>query len=276
MGQDFMGKAICLAKSGSRSKEIEAASASRNLDTSLPRLEVDIQDIGSAGGPNSNLVELQRDLTILPTKYELLQQEAFQSNKDCKKLEQERAKWVLERALLKEKFEMLKSSEVQIQRLHGDEKNKCIALAEQLVIVKEVQNELQVQKERSDKFMSFVDKKTNKMDICKVVWELEQLQQQINEQDVDQVIDSVLNDILNNDLTETEPRLSGPEVSNPRWFGVTLVGGQYENLPKSDCLSLPNFPTQYYMPLSEVAQLVVSMPHSQDLLAIVLNQSACD
>jgi hypothetical protein len=75
---------------------------------------------------------------------------------------------------------MLKSSEVQIQRLHGDEKNKCIALAEQLVIVnaqltlhdealKEVQNELQVQKERSDKFMSFVDKKTNKMDICKVV-----------------------------------------------------------------------------------------------------------
>lgn len=75
---------------------------------------------------------------------------------------------------------MLKNSEVQIQRLHGDEKNKCTALAEQLVIVntqltlqdealKEVQNELQVQKEQSDKFMSFVNKETNKIDICKVV-----------------------------------------------------------------------------------------------------------
>jgi hypothetical protein len=57
--KDSAVKAICIAKSRSRSKEIEAASASRKLDTS-PRLEVDIQDAGSTGGPNSNLVKLQQ------------------------------------------------------------------------------------------------------------------------------------------------------------------------------------------------------------------------
>jgi predicted RNase H-like nuclease (RuvC/YqgF family) len=49
-----------------------------------------------------------------------------------------------------------------------------------------------------------------------------------------------------------------------------LRGGRYENLPDSNSLSLPNFPTQDYTPLSEVVQPA----HLQDLLAIILNQSA--
>jgi hypothetical protein len=40
--EDFVGKAICFAKSGSRSKNEEGASASRKLDGTLPRLEEDI------------------------------------------------------------------------------------------------------------------------------------------------------------------------------------------------------------------------------------------
>jgi hypothetical protein len=78
---------------------------------------------------------------------------------------------------MKEEFKVLKSSEVRIQGLHGDEQKKCAALAQQLADVsaqltsreealKEVQNELQLQKERSDMFMSFVDGEPNKVDIC--------------------------------------------------------------------------------------------------------------
>jgi hypothetical protein len=83
---------------------------------------------------------------------------------------------------------------------------------------KEVQNELQLQKERSDMFMSFVDGETNKVDIRKLLRELEHLQEQINKQDVDQVVDSVLNDVLDNDVSEFEPRASGPEGNHPRRF----------------------------------------------------------
>jgi hypothetical protein len=137
---------------------------------------------------------------------------------------------------LKEEFEVLKSNEVQIQRLHGDEQKKCVALAQHLADVsaqltlwdealKEVQNELQLQKEQSGIFKSFLGGKTNKVDIRKVIRELEQLQQQINQRDVDQVVDSVLIDVLDNDLIEIEPRLNEPEVNNPRRFGLTLVGG---------------------------------------------------
>jgi hypothetical protein len=49
-------------------------------------------------------------------------------------------------------------------------------------------------------------------------------------------------------------------------------GGRYENLLDSDSLSLPNFPTQDYMPLFEVVQPALKVPHSQDLLATILNQ----
>jgi hypothetical protein len=87
--EDFVGKAICLAKSESRSEDEEGASASRKLDSTLPRLKGDIQDAGSIGGPNLNLIELQWDLIILTSKYELLQHDACHSREGHQKLEQE-------------------------------------------------------------------------------------------------------------------------------------------------------------------------------------------
>jgi hypothetical protein len=190
--EDSMGKAICFAKSGSRSENKEGASASRKLDSTQPRLEGDIQDAGSVGGPNLNLIELQQDLVILTSKYELLQHDACHSREGHQKLERERGIWILEKACMKEELKVLKSSEVRIQGLHGDEQKKCAALAQQLADVsaqltsreealKEVQNELQLQKERSDMFMSFVDGETNKVDIRKLLRELEHLQERINE-----------------------------------------------------------------------------------------------
>ena len=38
-----------------------------------------------------------------------------------KKLEQDRGVWILEKTCMEEEFKVLKSSEVQIQGLHGDE-----------------------------------------------------------------------------------------------------------------------------------------------------------
>jgi hypothetical protein len=87
--EDSVEKAIRYAKSGSRSEDEEGASASRKLDISLPRLEGDIQDAGSVGGSNLNLIELQRDLTTLTSKYELLQHEAYHSREGHQKLERE-------------------------------------------------------------------------------------------------------------------------------------------------------------------------------------------
>jgi hypothetical protein len=182
--EDSVEKTICFAKSRSRSEDEEGASASRKLDITLPRLEGDIQDAGSVGGPNLNLIELQRDLTTLTSKYELLQHDACHSREGHQKLERERGVWVLERAHMKEEFKVLQSSEVRIQGLHGDEQKKYAVLAQQLADVnaqltsreealKEVQNELQLQKEWSDMFMSFVDGETNKVDISKVLQELE-------------------------------------------------------------------------------------------------------
>jgi hypothetical protein len=173
--------------------------------------------------------------------------------------------WILEEARMKEEFKVLKSSEVRIQGLHGDEQKKCAALAQQLADVsaqltsreealKEVQNELQLQKERSDMFMSFVDGETNKVDVRKLLRELEHLQERINERDVDRVVDSVLNDVLDNDVLEIEACASGPKGNHPRRFGEMVGGGRYDNLPYSDSLSLPNFPTQDYTPICEVVQ----------------------
>jgi hypothetical protein len=53
-------------------------------------------------------------------------------------------------------------------------------------------------------------------------------------------------------------------------------GGRYDNLPDSDSLSLPNFPTQDYMPICEVVrpEPALKVPHSQDLLATILSQTA--
>jgi hypothetical protein len=50
-------------------------------------------------------------------------------------------------------------------------------------------------------------------------------------------------------------------------------GGGYDNLPDSDSLSLPNFPTQDYTPICEVVQPALKVPNSQDLLATILNQT---
>jgi hypothetical protein len=184
--EDSVGKTICFAKSGSRSEDKEGANASKKLDGTLPRLEGDIQDAGSVGGPNLNLIELLRDLVILTSKYELLQHDACHSREGHQKLERERGVWILEKARMKEEFKVFKSSEVQIQGLYGDEQKKCAALVQQLADVstqltsreealKEVQNELQLQKEWSDMFMSFVDGETNKVDIRKLLRELEHL-----------------------------------------------------------------------------------------------------
>jgi hypothetical protein len=133
--KDSVGKKICFAKSGSRSEDEEGASASRKLDRTLPRLEGDIQDARSVGGPNLNLIELQRELIILISKYELLQHDAYHSREGHQKLERDRGVWILEKARMTEEFKVLKSSEVRIQGLHGDEQKKCVALAQQLADV---------------------------------------------------------------------------------------------------------------------------------------------
>jgi hypothetical protein len=125
-------------------------------------------------------------------------------------------------------------------------------------------------------FMSFMDGETNKVDIRKLLQELEHLQEQINERDVDRVVDSVLNDVLDNDVSEIEPRASGSEGNHPRRFREMVGGGRYDNLPDSDSFLLSNFPTQDYTPICEVVQPepVLKVPHSQDLLATILNQTA--
>jgi hypothetical protein len=125
--EDSVGKAICFAKSGSRSEDEEGANALRKLHSTLPRLEGDIQDVGSVAGPNLNLIELQRDLVILTSKYELLQHDACHSREGHQKLERQRGVWILEKARMKGEFKVLKSSEVQIQGLYGDGQKKCVA-----------------------------------------------------------------------------------------------------------------------------------------------------
>jgi hypothetical protein len=110
--EDSVEKKICFAKSGSRSKDEEGASASRKLDRTLPRLEGDIQDAGSVGGPNLNLIELQRELIILTSKYELQQHDACHSREGYQKLERDRGVWILEKARMMEEFKVLKSSEI--------------------------------------------------------------------------------------------------------------------------------------------------------------------
>jgi hypothetical protein len=113
-------------------------------------------------------------------------------------------------------------------------------------------------------FMSFVDGETKKVDVRKLLRELEYLQERINERDIDRVVDSVLNDVLDNDVSEIEACASGPEGNHPWRFGEMVGGGRYDNLPNSDSLSLPNFPTQDYMPICEVVQPepVLKVPHS--------------
>jgi hypothetical protein len=53
-----------------------------------------------------------------------------------------------------------------------------------------------------------------------------------------------------------------------------LLGGPSENLLELKSLLLPNFPTQDYLPLSEVANVAVHVPLPQELLATILKQPA--
>jgi hypothetical protein len=117
-----------------------------------------------------------------------------------------------------------------------------------------------MQKKPNDMFTSFVDGITNKVDICRVLRELEQLQQQFNECDVEWIVNSISINIFNNDLTEMDQIPSGPQLTNPRRFGLALVGGPSKNPMELDSLSLPNFPTQNHTSLSMVPQLVLYVP----------------
>jgi hypothetical protein len=84
-----MDEAIRLENMRSRFERMEVANALKTLDIVLPRLELEIQNARNIGGSNSNLVELQHEITTLTMKYELFQQEAFEFNKGRWKLEQE-------------------------------------------------------------------------------------------------------------------------------------------------------------------------------------------
>ena len=123
-------------------------------------------------------------------------------------------------------------------------------------------------------FMSIVDGETNKVDVRKLLEELQHLKKQIKIQDVDRVVGLVLDQLLDNDIAESEPRASGPKGSHPRRFGELVEGGGYDNLLDSDSLSLPNFPTQDYTPICEVVQPALKVPRTHDLFATILNQQA--
>lgn len=140
--------------------------------------------------------------------------------------------------------------------------------------MKEVRHELQLQKQQNDMFMSIVDGETNKVDVRKLLEELQHLKEQIKIRDVDGVVGSVLDQLLDNDIVESEPRASGPEGNHPRRFGELVGGGGYDNLPDSDSLSLPNFPTQDYTPICEVVQPALKVPRTHDLFGTILNQQA--
>jgi len=70
--EDSVGKAISIEKNKNKAEDEEGASASRKLDSTVTRLEEDVQDAGSIGGPNSNLKDLQRELATLTSEYEKL------------------------------------------------------------------------------------------------------------------------------------------------------------------------------------------------------------
>jgi hypothetical protein len=68
---------------------MEVVSALKMFNIDLPSSELEIQNTGSTGSFTSSLVELQQEITILTTKYELFQKEAFEFNEARKKLEHE-------------------------------------------------------------------------------------------------------------------------------------------------------------------------------------------
>ena len=91
--------------------------------------------------------------------------------------------------------------------------------------------------------MSFVDGETNKMDLHRLLQELEHLQERIKIRYIDRIVYSILNELLDNDIAESEPHASGPEGNHPQRFGKMVRSGGCNNLSNSDSLSLPNFST---------------------------------
>jgi hypothetical protein len=84
------------------------------------------------------------------------------------------------------KLEVLRRSEEQLQKLCSNDK-KCKELVQKLANIamqlmvqnealKEVLSTLQMQKEQSKKSMSFVDEESNKVDMHRVLLELDNLQ----------------------------------------------------------------------------------------------------
>ena len=106
------------------------------MDSAITRLEGNIQDAGSVGGPDRNLKVLQGELTSLMSKYKVLQHDACHSRERYQKLEREQDVWILEKTHMEEQFEVLKSTEVQIRGQYGDEHKKCVALAQEVVDVR--------------------------------------------------------------------------------------------------------------------------------------------
>jgi hypothetical protein len=70
LDNDSTNKVVRFGNNGSKSKRMRAANALKKLDIGLSRSELEILNVGSSGGSNSNLMELQQKITALTTKYE--------------------------------------------------------------------------------------------------------------------------------------------------------------------------------------------------------------
>jgi len=150
-------------------------------------------------------------------------------------------------------------------------------LASWELALKEVQDQLQLQKQQSDMFLSVVDGETNKVDTRKLLKVLEELKVQKEQRDVDRIVGlilSVYEELLDNDMVESEARTSGPEGNLTQRSGEMDGGGGFDNLPDSDSLSLPNFLTKNYTPLCDVVRPAPKVPLSQNIFATILNQQA--
>jgi hypothetical protein len=121
-------------------------------------------------------------------------------------------------------------------------------------------------------FMSFVVRKTNEVDMRRVLQELDQLQQLLSDRDVDRVVDLVIIGLLDNDLTKIAFLPNKSQVSNAWQFGLVSVNRSSLNLTESNSLSLPNFPMQDYMLLLAVPLPALYVPPLQHLLVAILDK----
>jgi chromosome segregation ATPase len=180
---DSMGLAIRLDKGEDLRygiKRMRAANRSGTLDIALWWSKLEIQNARNSNESNTELIKLQQEILANTTKYELLEQEIIESIKGQKKLEQDQGEWILEKIGLINEFEVLRRSKEQLQKLRSNDQKKLSELVQEIAnvttqltvwneAVKGVQSALQVQKEQNEKFMSFVDAETNKVDIRRVL-----------------------------------------------------------------------------------------------------------